>query len=212
MQNLPFKKVLTLSAHTDDAEFGCGAMVHRLLNQGCEVYSAVFSICEESVPDGLAKDILQTEMHESAKILGINKDKIIVYKYPVRKFPQYRQEILEDMVKLLKDINPDLVLTHTSTDVHQDHQVISQESIRAFRYKTLLGYDLPWNNLSFQTDAIIEVNRENLSAKSQALACYKSQGFRHYAKEDFLLSQAKLRGVQGKKDYAEAFEIIRLSI
>ena len=210
MDNLPFKKVLAISAHTDDAEFGCGGTIHRLLEQGSEVYSAVFSICEDSVLEGLANNILETEMYKSSKVLGIDQNNIRVYRYPVRKFPAYRQEILEDMVKLLHEINPDTVLTHTTTDVHQDHQVVVQESIRAFKFKTLLGYDLPWNNFSFRTDAVLEVEKDDVLAKARALACYASQSFRHYAKEDFLISQAKMRGVQGKKEYAEAFEVIRL--
>lgn len=210
MKNLHFKKILALSAHTDDMEFGSGASLHRFLNQGCEIYSAVFSICEESVPKEYSKDILQTEMYKSAEKLGIKGQNIIVYKYPVRKFLLYRQDILENMIGLLKNINPDLIFTHSTFDIHQDHQVISQESVRAFRYKTLLGYELPWNNISFSTDALIEVQKTNINAKAQALACYESQSFRHYSKEDFILSQAKIRGVQGKTEYAEAFEVIRL--
>ncbi len=212
MRKLPFKRALVLSSHTDDMEFGCGATVHRLIRQGCEVHSAVFSICEESVPDGLPKDVLLQEMHQAAKVIGIDQKKIISFRYPVRKFPAHRQEILEDLVRLGKEIQPDLVLTHCSGDVHQDHQVMYRESVRAFRYLNLWGYELPWNNISFTASGMIEVEPENITAKADAIACYKSQGFRHYARHEFFESHARLRGIQNRSEFAEAFEIIRVSL
>ena len=212
MKNLPFNKVLLLSAHTDDFEFGCGATVSRLIRQNCEIYSAVFSICEESVPKGMAKDTLLKEMQNSAKHFGLNEENIRVFKFPVRKFPEFRQDILEEMVKLQKEIKPDLVLTSSRDDIHQDHQVICNESIRAFRYSTILGYELPWNHLSFTNSALIEVEKVDLDVKAAAIAEYKSQNFRHYSNKDFFLSHAQLRGAQNKTKYAEAFEFIKLSL
>jgi len=212
MKNLPFKKVLALSAHTDDFEFGCGATINRLLRQECEVYSAIFSICEESVPGGLDKNILVNEMYESANVFNLRKENIHVFKFPVRKFPAYRQEILEEMVKLQREIKPDLVFTSSRDDIHQDHQVVCNESIRAFRYSTILGYELPWNHLSFTNSALIEVEKVDLNVKATAIAEYKSQDFRHYSNKDFFLSHAQLRGAQNKPKYAEAFEVIKLSL
>ena len=94
MNKLPFQRVLALSAHTDDIEYGCGAVIHRLIRQGARVYSAVFSICEDSVPEGLPDDILLTEMYQASKQLGILKKNVTVFRYPVRKLPHYRQDIL----------------------------------------------------------------------------------------------------------------------
>ena len=212
MNILPFQNVLALSAHTDDMEYGCGALIHRLIKQGAQVTSAVFSICEDSVPVGFPDDILLSEMYQAAKELGLAKENINVFRYPVRKLPQYRQEILEELVKLAKISQPDLVLTPSSQDIHQDHQVIYQESIRAFRYITLLGYELPWNTIAFTASGIIEVTRPDLQAKARAISCYKSQQFRHYSKFEFFESMARLRGTQQKKEFAEAFEVIRLSL
>ncbi|HID40411.1 MAG TPA: PIG-L family deacetylase [Calditrichaeota bacterium] len=209
MKSLPFKKILALSAHTDDIEFGCGATLHRLLEQNSEIHVIVFSICEDSVPNGLSKDVLLHEMYRSAKMLGIKKENIEVHRFPVRKFPQYRQEILEILVAAGKKIKPDLVFTHSTQDVHQDHHTVAEESIRAFRFTTLLGFELPWNNIISTSQVIVEVNENNLQAKTQAVACYESQNFRSYAEGDIFLSQAKLRGIQGRKPYAEAFEAIR---
>lgn len=212
MKKLPFRKVLALSPHTDDIEFACGATLHRLMREGAVIHSAVFSLCEESVPQGLPKDILLREMQAAAKKLNIPQKNLHVYRFPVRKFPGHRQEILEDLVKLNRLLAPDLVLTPASTDVHQDHQVIHAESKRAFREQTILGFELPWNNTAFPAQALIRVSPENLAAKAAAIACYESQKFRQYSRSEWWEGMAKIRGFLNKSDLAEAFEVIRLSL
>ena len=63
--------VLVLGPHTDDGEFGCGGTIARLIEEGKEVFYATFSCAEESVPEGLPKDILLKEVKAASKILGI---------------------------------------------------------------------------------------------------------------------------------------------
>lgn len=209
MKSLPFNKILALSPHTDDFEFGCGGTIARLLEEGAEVHTAVFSICQESVPEGFQDDILLHEMHASADTFGISKDHRHIFNYPVRRFSEHRQEILEDLVQLKNELEPDLVFTPSTFDVHQDHEVISRESIRAFRYRSMFGYELPWNNLSFTSQALISLSEKFVQKKSDALSCYNSQGFRHYSQPEFFQAEALFRGVQKKHHLAEAFEVIR---
>ncbi len=212
MIKLPFNKIMVISPHTDDMEFGCAGTIHRLIQQGCEIYSVIFSICEDSVPEGLPKETLMTEMYNASKIIGLQKENITVFRFPVRKFPQFRQEILENLVKLNRKYEPDLVLTLSSSDIHQDHHTIYQESLRAFKYSTILGYELPWNDLQSTHQCSIKLNEQNIKTKINAIECYKSQNFRHYKNKNFFFSQAQLRGMQNRTLFAEAFEVIRLSL
>ena len=55
---LTFDKVLVLAPHTDDAEFGCGGTIAKLVSEGSEVHIAAFSACEQSVRPEFPKDIL----------------------------------------------------------------------------------------------------------------------------------------------------------
>ena len=135
------KNVLVLAPHTDDGEIGCGGLISKLIDMGKTVSYVAFSTCEESVPNHLPSDILETEVKLATKVLGINESNLYIYKFPVRHFPTHRQEILEVMVSLNKDIKPDLVLLPMSTDIHQDHSVINKEGIRAFKKTTILGYN-----------------------------------------------------------------------
>ena len=202
-------KILVLAPHTDDGEFGCGGSVARFIEDGKEIYYAAFSTAEESVPDPWPKDILKTEVKEATKRLGIPQDNVIIYNFKVRELSYHRQEILEKLVKIKNDICPDLVFLPSSNDLHQDHSTVSIEGIRAFKNTTILGYEIPWNNIQFQAESFIILSEENIDTKLNALDAYDSQQGKGYANEEFIRSLARTRGVQIGSTYAEAFEVIR---
>ena len=116
------------------------------------------------------------------------------------------------MVVLSKEINPDVVFLPSSTDTHQDHQVIHNEGLRAFKKSSVLGYEMPWNNTVFTSNTFIKLKKQNIEKKLEALKAYKSQEGRTYLNREFIMGLAKVRGVQAATDYAEAFEAIRIII
>jgi LmbE family N-acetylglucosaminyl deacetylase len=203
------KKILVLAPHTDDGEFGCGGSTNKWIEEGKEVYYVAFSTAGKSVPKEMPKDILKKEVREATKILGIPSNNLILFDYEVRDFPSVRQNILEDMVRLGKELKPDVVLLPSALDTHQDHQVISQEGFRAFKKTTMLGYEVPWNNLTFNTNAFVFLEERHLEKKLASLNCYLSQFGRHYATAEFIKSLAITRGTQIGAKYAETFEVIR---
>jgi LmbE family N-acetylglucosaminyl deacetylase len=202
-------KILVLAPHTDDGEFGCGGTIAKFIQEGHDVYYAAFSACQQSVLPQFPSDILITEVKEATRILGIKPENLILFDYDVRTFGYHRQEILDDLIKLRTDINPDLVFIPTITDIHQDHHTIAEEGLRAFKFSSILSYELPWNNFSFTTSSFIHLSEENIRTKVNALKAYQSQAHRPYSDEDFIRSLARTRGVQIGTRYAEAFEIIR---
>ena len=202
------KRVLVLAPHPDDGELGCGATMYNLVRQDVLVNYAVFSPCYKSVPEGMDKNVLYEEVELALGHLGIGKESIRKFEYPVREFTTYRQEILEDLIQLKREINPDLILLPNSDDIHQDHHVIYSEGLRAFKTKIVLGYELLWNNRHFKSNCFIKVEQRDLQAKIAALSEYRSQQFRNYFKEEFILSHARVRGTQIGVEYAEAYEWI----
>ena len=204
-----FKNVLVLAPHTDDGELGAGGTIAKLIENGANVYYAAFSTAETSVPEGFPRDILKTEVREATQQLGIKKENLIIFNYEVRKLNYARQEILEELIALRKRMQFDLVLMPSLKDIHQDHTTIAQEGLRAFKNTTLLGYELIWNNLSFDTTSFIKLDKEHIQAKCDALKAYKSQGNRDYMSEEFIYSLARARGVQIGTKYAESFEVLR---
>lgn len=201
--------VLILAPHTDDGEFGCGGTISWLLEKGKNVFYVAFSSAEKSVPEGMPKDTLRKEVKEATKVLGIKPENLILYNYEVRDFPIHRQEILEDMIKLSMEIEPSLVFLPSTFDTHQDHKTITEEGFRAFKRTSMLGYEVPWNNLSFNTNSFYFLEERHIQKKIDALKCYESQKFRSYATEEFIQSLARVRGTQIGAHYAEVFEVIR---
>ena len=203
------KKILVLAPHTDDGEFGCGGSIAKFIDQGDEVYYAAFSLAEESVPEGFPKNILELEVKAATLVLGVKPENLLIYRYKVRHFAYHRQEILEDMVQLNRQLQPDMVFMPCLQDLHQDHSTIAIEGLRAFKKTTILSYEMPWNNLNFHTQSFIRLSHEDLDKKVKALDCYNSQKDRSYATEDFIRSLAKTRGAQIGQEFAEAFEVVR---
>ncbi len=204
------KKILLLSPHTDDGELGCGASIRKFIGQGKTVYYAAFSACEQSVLPEFPKDILIHEVKEATAALGILPDNLFLFHYEVRTFNYHRQAILDDLISLRETLKPDTVLMPCLHDIHQDHKTMAEEALRAFKFGNIFSYELPWNNLNFNTAAFEVVSEEDAKCKANALSKYKSQAHRPYANEEFLRSQLRMRGVQISRRYAEAFEVVRI--
>ncbi len=204
------EKVLVLAPHTDDGEFGCGGTITKLIEQGIEVHYVAFSACEQSVLPQFPSDILITEVKEATSVLGIKRENLHLLKYNVRTFNYKRQEILDDIIRFRKQVNPDLVFIPSINDIHQDHATIANEAVRAFKFINILSYEMPWNNFRFRTTHFFVLSEENVQTKVNALKKYRSQEHRPYANEEFIRSLARTRGVQVGHQYAEVFEVIRL--
>jgi len=204
-----FKMVFVLAPHTDDGELGCGGTISKLIENGANVYYIAFSTAEESVPEGFPKNQLEFEVREATRILGIKEKNLIIYKYPVRKLNYSRQDILENLIELRNKYNPDLIFIPSLNDIHQDHATIAGEALRAFKNRTILGYELIWNNLTFNTECFISLNKNHIEKKVLALSKYKTQEGRDYMSKEFIFALAKARGVQIGVTYAESFEVVR---
>ena len=155
---------------------------------------------------------MKTEVINATRQLGIEKENLIVFDYQVRKLNYSRQDILEDLIRLRNSIHFDLILMPSLNDIHQDHLTVSQEGLRAFKTCSILGYELIWNNLTFNTTCFVRLEERHLQNKINALKSYESQNGRDYVSSDFIKSLATARGVQIGAKYAEAFEVIRLVI
>ena len=201
--------VLILAPHTDDGEFGCGATIAKLIEEGNEVFYAAFSACKQSVRSDLPTNILEVEVKDATKELGIPEDHLLLFDYDVRTFNYRRQEILDDILRVREITKPELVFMPSTNDIHQDHYTIAFEGIRAFKNSTILCYEVPWNNFMFHTTAFQVITEQQLQTKINAIAKYKSQLGRPYANADFIRSLAKTRGIQIGKDFAEVFEVVR---
>ncbi|HEY7793197.1 MAG TPA: PIG-L family deacetylase [Gaiellaceae bacterium] len=205
-----WQRVLVLAPHTDDGEFGCGGTMARLVELGVEVHYHAFSIATRSLPPGFAPDTLAREVREATGELGIPEEQLVVHDFDVRTFPERRQDILELLVALWEELRPDAVFQPSHHDVHQDHQTIAQEGLRAFKRTTVLGYEIPWNNFDFAYTAYVALEERHLDRKVAALSRYASQQHRRYAEPSYVWNLARVHGINVNREYAECFQVYRV--
>jgi LmbE family N-acetylglucosaminyl deacetylase len=200
MTSLPYDDVLALSPHTDDAELGAGGTLSKLKRTGADI--TVFGF---SAP----RTVNEEEFRASTDVLGA--DSVEIFDFETRRFLSDRQDILQILYDYSQEYQPDLVLTPSTSDLHQDHQVVTEEAMRAFRSATVLGYELPWNNIHFDQNCFIELDEADVEMKLEMLRKYESQvGRRNYFEEDYLRGLVRTRGVQVDARFAEGFEAIRM--
>ena len=205
-----WKKALVLAPHTDDGELGCGGTMARLVEAGCEVRYVAFSIATRSLPPGFEPDTLAREVREATGELGIGEDRLTVHDFDVRTFPERRQDILELLVALWEEWKPNAVFQPSLHDIHQDHQVIAAEGLRAFKRTTILGYEIPWNNFDFAYQAYVALEKKHLEKKVAALSRYASQKHRRYSDPEYIWNVARTHGINVNREYAEVFEVYRV--
>lgn len=206
---LDSRPILVLAPHTDDGELGCGGTIAKLERLGYNVHYVAFCACDESLPDGFPPGTLRNELLAATSILGIPLNNVKVHDFTVRQLFRNRQEVLDVLVLLNRELNPQLVFCPTEDDLHQDHSVVAAEAMRAFKTKTILGYEMPWNNIRFHANFLVTLDEEDLRTKVDALKQYASQRHRPYVSERYLRSHAHSRGVTVGAEYAEAFTLYR---
>jgi LmbE family N-acetylglucosaminyl deacetylase len=204
------ERVLVLAPHTDDGEFGCGGTMARLVEAGSEVRYVAFSIATRSLPEGFAPDTLAREVREATAELGIPEEKLTVHDFDVRTFPDHRQEILEALIEIWNDYQPDIVFQPSLHDIHQDHQTVAAEGLRAFKRTTILGYEIPWNNFDFAYQAYFGLEKSHIERKVAALERYASQQHRRYANPEYVWNLARTHGINVNLEYAEVFQVYRV--
>jgi len=204
-------RVLLLSPHTDDIEIGAGGTLTKLLHGKDNIFCwVVFSICENAVPQNLSPDTLRNEFTAVASHLKMTNYQI--HKFPNMNFPACALEIVKELDRVKGEFKPELVIAPSLNDFHQDHRTVAEQAVRVFKKDTsIIGYELPWNNLIFQPQLLVRLTQEQMEGKWQILSLYKSQFIlqRNYFSKEFIFGWARMRGTQCNAEYAEAFEITR---
>lgn len=200
-------RVLFISTHPDDVELGAGATLAKCVRLGATVYYVALTAIEDNV-------LIIDEMKESVDILGIPKGNCEYFNYTNTGFDKERQEILHELERIRDKLNPNIVFTPSTHDLHQDHYTTAIETLRAFKWSTeiLLGYNLSWNIIvePFNPKLYVEVSEEDALKRLKALSCYKSQENRYYMKEQANDALLRYYGLKAGFEFAEAFEIYKM--
>src|SRR5258706_686969 len=199
------KRVLFLGAHPDDIELGCGALIHHITP-----HTSVLCVTLSNNQKNPALKNVVDEHYESMAALGVPRESVILGEFTTRIFHDARQEILEYFLKLRKDFQPEVIFVHSKADVHQDHNTMTEEALRAFRGITLLGFDVVRSSYGFFPHFLVEVSEVDVESKLKALSQYNTYADKYYFNRDLLRATMIRHGALAECPFAEGFDILRI--
>lgn len=199
------RKVMFLGAHPDDIELGCGAL---LANIGGRADIVCVTLSDNQDNPELAD--LVDEHKRSMEVLGVPAGSVLLGAFETRNFARDRQQILEYLYQLNREHRPDIVFVHTLADIHQDHGVVTQEALRAFRGTSVLGFDVLRSSHGFFPHFLVEVSQDDVERKLKALAEYKTYGQRYYFDPAVVRATLVRHGALAERPFAEGFDILRI--
>jgi LmbE family N-acetylglucosaminyl deacetylase len=199
-----FKQVrclLCVGAHSDDIEIGAGATVLRIVreNPDVEVIWCVLSGDEARHAEA---------SHGADHVLGQRVARSIILKdFADSRFPEHREKIKEFFEQRLKSTDPDLILTHTRADAHQDHRVVNELTWNTFRSHQIWEYEIPkWDGDLMQPNLYVPIDPEDVAAKVAVLRdVFSSQRNKHWFDEETFRGLMRIRGLESNTRYSEAF-------
>lgn len=195
--------VLCLGAHCDDIEIGCGSMILHLAKNYPQ--SQFHWVVLSSNP------VRAREAQRSAQLFlrGVASKTIVIKEFRNGYFPYVGAQLKDYFEDLKKTVTPDLILTHYSQDLHQDHRVTAELTWNTFRNHFILEYEIPKYDGGLGTpNFFIPAEPEHCDAKvGYLLECFSSEANKHWFTRETFLALMRLRGVEcnAPSGYAEAF-------
>jgi LmbE family N-acetylglucosaminyl deacetylase len=199
--------VLALGAHPDDIEIAAGGTLLSLAERhpGLHVRYVLMTGTQER----------QLEARAAARAFTPGGElEVELHDLPDGRLPAVWGQVKEILADLARSVRPDVILAPSPGDAHQDHRTIGELVPTAFRDQLYLGYEVPkWDgdlarpNTYFPLTDGIARRKVELLDKS-----YPSQHGRDWWDEETFLALARLRGMECRARYAEAFTCAKLII
>ncbi len=217
--------VLAIGAHPDDIEINCAGTLARYAEQGHAITIAVFTrgdMGDLAIPPDKLAATRKSEAEASAAIIGARllwpgvTDEMV--------FPNERQRSI--MIDLLRQADPDVIITHSPNDYHPDHRYVSQLVFDSYFQKglphipgqkepacrfaqTQVYYMDNLGGIGFEPTEYVDITPV-METKKRMLACHVSQvkSMKELADTDMLEMievQARFRGFAARCRYAEGF-------
>lgn len=194
-------RVLALGAHSDDIEIGAGGTILSWIASGAEVS---IDWCALSAPGERADEARASAM---AFLAGAARADIHLGEFRDGYFPAERTAV-KDWVEALKRLEkPDVVLCHQRNDAHQDHRMVCELAWNTFRDHLILEYEIPkWDGDLGQPNIYVPLSEDVLARKIKLLhKHFGTQRSKAWFDDETFRGLARLRGVECRERYAEAF-------
>jgi LmbE family N-acetylglucosaminyl deacetylase len=197
------RTILCLGAHCDDIEIGCGGTILRLAEEhpAAHFHWVVFS----SNPRRAA----ETRAASERLLARAGSKTVIINDFRNGYFPYIGAQIKDYFEKLKAGVSPDLILTHTRDDLHQDHRVLCDLTWNTFRHHMILEYEIPkYDGDLGAPNFFVPLPAHCRQGKLDALmTCFASEHGKQWFTPETFNALMRLRGVEcnSPSGYAEAF-------
>lgn len=198
------RRVLAIGAHPDDVELGCGGTLAKFVDAGHEVRALVLSNGER----GGSGATRVSEVDVGGRRIGIAG--VEVLSFPDTGLADHGNALVAAIERVMERFNPDIILTHSGNDQHQDHRAVHVATLRAGRrHSSILCYESPSATADFRPSVFVDV-QDYLEVKVRAVAAHRDQAGKPYMRGEQLRGLAIFRGAQAKVRHAEGYEPVRM--
>jgi LmbE family N-acetylglucosaminyl deacetylase len=200
-------RVLVIGSHADDIEIGCGATLLALTQArpGLHVTWVVLAAPGERAAEARAA--------AGAFLRQAGSSDVRVHEFRDGFLPYVGGQV-KDVFEELKGVEPDLILTHTRDDLHQDHRLVCELTWNTWRDHLILEYEIPKYDGDLGAPNVFVPLEEVLVDEKLRLLHqhYPSQRGKHWFDDELFRGLMRLRGMESATRYAEAFTCRKLSL
>ena len=202
--------ILAIGAHADDVEIGCGGTLAKYSKLGNRIViftasSKGFNPYGEKIRD--LKEIMDNGK-KSAEILGAE---LIVGDFTIAQI-EYNDNLNSELIRIIKEYNIEMVLTHWTGDAHHDHSNLAKASIYAARHlNRILMYQSNWyqSDTAFYSNFFVDIS-DFQEKKEQLMNCYLSEmEKRNGYWIEYQRNLARNYGLKIGTEYAEGFQCVK---
>lgn len=191
-------RVLAIGAHPDDIEIGAGGTLLALGAQmGLHVRSLVLTGTEER----------RAEAQVAARAFLGESGSLDLYDLPEGRLPAVWGNVKDLLEEVAGSWQPEIIFAPAADDAHQDHRVVGEIVPTVFRDTLCFGYEIPkWDGDLRRPGTYVPLSAEVAHRKVELLdKCFPSQRGRDWWDEEMFLGLARIRGMECRQPYAEAF-------
>jgi LmbE family N-acetylglucosaminyl deacetylase len=192
--------VLMIGAHPDDIEIGAGGTLLSLAQSQPGLHARYLVLT--GTPER------QLEAHEAARDFLPDADLTVeMHDLPEGRLPAVWGQAKEILEQVAQSFLPHLIIGPSADDAHQDHRTIGEVIPTVFRDQLYLGYEIPkWDGDLGRPSVYFPLSADTARRKVELLhKCYPSQQGRDWWDDEVFLGIARLRGMECRSPYAEAF-------
>jgi LmbE family N-acetylglucosaminyl deacetylase len=202
-----FKSICVIGAHPDDFEILAGGLLARCRREGTHITAIV--VTDGSL--GGDADHRKAETEAAARVIGVNETIFLGWKDAMC---QHEHDLIQEIEHQISEISPELVITHSPNDTHQDHVNTARCVLSAARrYPAVLLGETSSTFPPLKGFVSFDISK-TMETKIAALLCHASQleSAGGPLRPDEINAVAVYRGTQVGVRYAEAFEVWKLRL